>query len=47
PIRERAREYLAAPDTVRSIMEEGSRKAREVARETLGEVREAMGLSYS
>ncbi|MCP4042952.1 MAG: tryptophan--tRNA ligase, partial [Gammaproteobacteria bacterium] len=39
PIRERAREYLAAPDTVRSIMEEGSRKAREVARETLGEVR--------
>ncbi len=47
PIRERAREYMAAPDTVRSIVDEGCKKAREVARETLIEVKDAMGLRYN
>ena len=46
PIRERAREYEKDPDTVRGIINEGCEAAREVARETLEEVRAAMGLSY-
>ena len=46
PIRERAEEYLAHPDTVRAIVAEGTDEARTVARETLEEVREVMGLSY-
>ncbi len=46
PIRERAMGYLNAPDTVRAILAEGSEHARSVARETLEEVREAMGLNY-
>ncbi len=46
PIRERAREYLSEPDTVRGIIAEGSEAARDVARETMEEVRLAMGLSY-
>ncbi len=46
PIRERAQEYIKNPDLVRNILNEGSEKAREVARQTLDDVREAMGLSY-
>jgi tryptophanyl-tRNA synthetase len=46
PIRARAEEYLAQPDMVRGIVNEGAEEARDVARETLEEVREAMGLSY-
>ncbi|ROR32261.1 tryptophan--tRNA ligase [Inmirania thermothiophila] len=46
PIRARAREYEADPDLVRSIVAEGCEAAREVARETLDEVRRAMGLGY-
>lgn len=46
PIQERAQEYLADPDTVRGIISDGCEAARVVARETLEEVREAMGLSY-
>ncbi|QIK38141.1 tryptophan--tRNA ligase [Caldichromatium japonicum] len=44
PIQERAREYEAQPDLVRSILNEGCEKARDVARETLDEVRHAMSL---
>jgi tryptophanyl-tRNA synthetase len=47
PIRERAEEFTAQPQLVRNILSEGSEKARDVARETLNEVRQAMGLSYS
>ncbi len=46
PIRERAQEYLDNPKLVRSIINEGNENARDVARETLEEVREAMGLVY-
>lgn len=46
PIRERAEEYLDDPKLVRSIVAEGCEKARDVARDTLEEVRQAMGLSY-
>ena len=47
PIRERANEYLNDPETVRGIIAEGCEAARDIAKETLDEVREAMGLSYS
>ena len=47
PIRERANEYLNDPETVRGIIIEGCDAARDIARETLDDVREAMGLSYS
>ena len=47
PIRERANEYLNDPETVRGIITEGSDAARDIARETLDDVREAIGLSYS
>ena len=44
PIRERAREYLQDLDMVKGIVNEGCEAARDVARATLEEVREAMGL---
>jgi tryptophanyl-tRNA synthetase len=47
PIQERAREYEAQPDLVRSILNEGCDKARDVARETMEEVRHAMSLVMS
>ena len=46
PIRARAEEYSDNPDLVKSIVAEGCEKAREVARQTLEDVREAMGLGY-
>lgn len=46
PIAERSKEYLEDPDSVRAILDEGCEKAREVARQTLEDVREAMGLVY-
>ena len=46
PIRERSQEYLDNPEAVRGIIQEGCERAREAARETLDEVREAMGLVY-
>lgn len=46
PIQERGREYAEQPDVVRNILNEGCEKAREVARETLDEVRHAMSLDY-
>jgi len=46
PIQERAREYASDPALIRSIVNEGSEAAREEARETLEEVRRAMGLDY-
>ena len=46
PIRERAQEYIANPSLVRNIVSEGVDAARDVARDTLEEVREAMGLTY-
>jgi tryptophanyl-tRNA synthetase len=46
PIRERAQPYLDRPALLRDIVDAGCDKAREVARETMREVRAAMGLSY-
>lgn len=46
PIRERAEDLSAHPEDIRRIIEDGNEAAREVARDTLEEVREAMGLSY-
>lgn len=46
PIKERARQYQENPGMVRSIINEGSEKARDVAKETLDDVRHAMGLNY-
>jgi tryptophanyl-tRNA synthetase len=46
PIRERAAEYRARPESVRAVVAEGCEEARAVARETLEEVRHAMGLAY-
>jgi len=44
PMQERAREYEEQPDVVNNIIDEGSEKAREAARETMHEVRQAMSL---
>jgi tryptophanyl-tRNA synthetase len=46
PMRERAQEFEANPDLVRKVVEEGCEAARNVATETLEEVRDAMGLNY-
>ena len=46
PIRERAEEYMNDPETVRGIIADGCDAARDVARETMEEVRDAMGLIY-
>ncbi len=45
PIRERAREYTEDPSAVKAIIDEGCEAARDVAKDTLEEVRKAMGLS--
>ena len=47
PMRERAQKYLDDPTLVRNIVADGCEKARKLARETMREVREAMGLSYT
>ena len=46
PIRERAQEYLDDPGAVRSVIAEGCEAARDIAEETLDEVKKAMGLAY-
>ena len=46
PMRERAQRYLDDPTLVGSIVADGCDKARELARETMREVREVMGLNY-
>ena len=46
PVCERARQYETNLDLVKSIINEGSEKARDMARDTLQEVRQAMGLNY-
>jgi tryptophanyl-tRNA synthetase len=44
--RERAKEFEENPELVRHIAAEGAEAARDVAKETLEEVREVMGLVY-
>lgn len=45
PIRSRAREYIDDPSAVKAIIDEGTEAARDVARDTLEEVRKVMSLS--
>jgi len=47
PMRERAQAYLDDPTLVRNIIADGCDRARKLAGETMRDVREAMGLSYS
>jgi len=44
PLRERRREFEKRPDYVKQILEDGGKNARAIARETIGEVYEKMGL---
>ena len=46
PMRERAQMYLDDPTLVKNIIADGCEKARELARETMRDVRESMGLEY-
>jgi tryptophanyl-tRNA synthetase len=46
PWRERAETYLANPKQVHWIVEMGTERARTVARQTMRDVREVMGLAY-
>jgi tryptophanyl-tRNA synthetase len=46
PFIERAQQYLDHPALLRDIMDAGCDKARAVARETMHDVREVMGLNY-
>jgi tryptophanyl-tRNA synthetase len=46
PWRDRAEQYLANPKQVHWIVEMGTERARTVARQTMKDVREAMGLNY-
>ncbi len=43
---ERAQEYEESPEIIRNIVSEGCDRARDIARETMDDVRQAMGLSY-
>jgi tryptophanyl-tRNA synthetase len=47
PMHERAQPYEEDPTLIRNIIADGCEKARELAQETLRDVREAMGLNYS
>jgi len=47
PIRERRAAALAKPDQLREILFEGSKRARRVAIETMGRVRDAVRLTYA
>ncbi len=46
PMQENIAKYQADPDLIKQIIFEGSEKARNVAKETMDEVREAMGITY-
>jgi tryptophanyl-tRNA synthetase len=45
PLRERREKWLAKPDSVRDVIEDGNRRARAIAAATMDEVRSAMGLA--
>ncbi|MGB0495939.1 MAG: tryptophan--tRNA ligase [Kangiellaceae bacterium] len=44
--KQNAKDYEDNPELVRNIIAEGSDKARDIAKETMQDVRDAMGLSY-
>jgi tryptophanyl-tRNA synthetase len=47
PIQERAAALASDPTLVKNVIAKGCRRAREVADETLQDVRRSMGLEYS
>ena len=47
PFHERAQQYLDDPALVRSVLGDGCERARKMAQETMRDVRDSMGLSYS
>ncbi len=46
PMQERIAKYQADPELIKQIIHEGSENARNIAKETMIEVREAMGITY-
>jgi tryptophanyl-tRNA synthetase len=46
PMRERRQSYLEQPDLVKDILQEGTRRAHAVAKETMLDVRSAMKINY-
>ncbi|MCW5589066.1 MAG: tryptophan--tRNA ligase [Legionellales bacterium] len=47
PIRDRAQEYLDNPSLVKAVVAEGCERAKEVARDTMVDVRDAIGIDYT
>ncbi len=45
PIQERRRYFEAHPDEVRDILHQGNKRAREQAKKTMAEVRDAVGFN--
>ena len=46
PMRERAEALRSHPQRIREILDDGAERARAIARETMREVRERMGLTW-
>ncbi|MDC0423114.1 tryptophan--tRNA ligase [Methylophilaceae bacterium] len=46
PIQERALHYIDSPDLVKSVVAEGCEKARKIARDTMRDVKEVMGVNF-
>ncbi len=46
PMQARVKTYQSDPDMIKQIIFEGSKSARKIAKETMLEVREAMGITY-
>ncbi len=46
PMQERIAKYQSDPELIKQIIHEGSEKARNVAKETMAEVRDSMGIVY-
>jgi len=46
PMRERRQKYLDNPELITEILLEGTKKAHKVAKETMAEVRDAIGINY-
>ena len=47
PIQARAAQYAEDPMMIKNVVAEGCERARKLARDTMREVRDAMGLGYS
>lgn len=47
PMQEKANHFIESPDLVKSVVAEGCEKARKLARDTMREVKEVMGINFS